>query len=133
MRQPSSVDAKPKAKSRAVAKAKIVLQNIAEAETVAEPVVEPVAEPVKMKTRKPVNKQPKPASEDAPHVAVPDLEYLVMKRMKAMRDAKELKKKEQIQALIAQAIKIFLPYVYKISNGKSQQEQACKAHQGDAA
>jgi len=27
-----------------------------------------------------------------------------MKRMKAMRDAKELKKKEQIQALIAQAI-----------------------------
>ena len=56
-----------------------------------------------MKTRKPVNKQPKPASEDAP-VAVPDLEYLVMKRMKAMRDAKELKKEENIQALIAQAI-----------------------------
>ena len=56
-----------------------------------------------MKTREPVNKQPKPASEDAP-VAVPDLEYLVMKRMKAMRDAKELKKKEKIQALIAQAM-----------------------------
>ena len=56
-----------------------------------------------MKTDKPVNKQPKPVSEDAP-VAVPDLEDLVMKRMKAMRDAKELKKKEQIQALIAQAI-----------------------------
>ena len=104
VRQPSSVDAKPKAKSRAKAKAKIVLEHIAEAETVAEPVVEPVAEPVKMKTRKPVNKQPKPASEDAPPVAVPDLEDLVMKRMKAMRDAKELKKKEQIQALIAQAI-----------------------------
>ena len=96
VRQPSSVDAKPKAKSRAKAKAKIVLEHIAEAET--------VAEPVKMKTRKPVNKQPKPASEDAPPVAVPDLEDLVMKRMKAMRDAKELKKKEQIQALIAQAI-----------------------------
>ena len=104
VRQPSSVDAKPKAKSRANAKAKIVLEHIAEAETVAEPVVEPVAEPVKTKYRKPVNKQLKPASEDAPPVAVPDLEDLVMKRMKAMRDAKELKKKEQIQALIAQAI-----------------------------
>ena len=104
VRQQSSVDAKPKAKSRAKAKAKIVLEHIADAETVAEPIVEPVAEPVKMKTRKPVNKQPRPASEDAPPVAVPDLEDLVMKRMKAMRDAKELKKKAQIQALIAQAI-----------------------------
>ena len=56
-----------------------------------------------MKTRKPVNKQPKPTSEDAP-VAVPNLENLVMKRMKAMHDAKELKRKEKIQALIAQAL-----------------------------
>ena len=93
-----------KAKSRAKAKAKLVLEHIAEVETEAETVVDPVAEPVKMKTRKPVNKQPKPASEDAPPVAVPDLEDLVMKRMKAMRDAKELQKKEQIQDLIAQAI-----------------------------
>ena len=54
-----------------------------------------------MKTRKPVSKQPKPASEDAP-VIVPDLEDLAMKRMKAMRDAKELKKKEKIQAFFAQ-------------------------------
>ena len=102
-KQPSSVDAKPKAKSRAKSKAKIVLEHIAEAETEAEPVVEPVVGPVKIKTRYPVNKQPKPASEDAP-VAVPDLEDLVMKRMKARRDAKELKKKEKIQAFIAQAI-----------------------------
>ena len=94
-RQPSSVEAKPKGKSRAKTKAKIVLEHKAEAET--------EAEPVKIKTRKPVNKQPKPASEDAP-VAEPDLEDLVMKRTQAMHDAKELKKKEQIQALIAQAI-----------------------------
>ena len=67
-----------------------------------------------MHTRKLVNKQPKPASE--PLVAVPDLEDLVMKRMQAMRYANELKKKGQIQALIAQAIYMFLPYVY-ISNG----------------
>ena len=92
---------------RAKAKTKIVLEHIAEAETEAEPVVEPVVELVKMATRKPVNKQPKPASEDAP-VAVPDLEDLVMKRMKAMRDAKELKKKEKVQAFIAQAILNFL-------------------------
>ena len=57
-----------------------------------------------MKARKPVNKQPKPASEDVVPVAILDLEDLVMKRMKAMRDAKELKKKEHSQALIAQAI-----------------------------
>ena len=43
-------------------------------------------------------------SEDVVFAAVPDLEDVVTKRMNATRDAKELKKKEKIQALIAQAI-----------------------------
>ena len=82
VRQPSSADAKPKAKSRARAKSKIVLEHIAEAEMVAEPVVEPVeetdvkpvAEPDKLKkTRKPVNKQPKPKTKGAAPATVPDL------------------------------------------------------------
>ena len=67
-----------------------------------EPIVEPIVEPVNMKTRKPSNKQPKPESQDSS--TVPDIEDLVAKRMNAMGDAKELKKNEQIQALIAQAI-----------------------------
>ena len=57
-----------------------------------------------MKARQPVNKQPKPASKDVVPAAILDLEDLVMKRMKAMRDAKELKNKENSQALIAQPI-----------------------------
>ena len=57
-----------------------------------------------MKARQPVNKQPNPASEDVVPAAILDLEDLVMKRMKAMRDAKELKNKENSQALIAQPI-----------------------------
>ena len=61
-----------------------------------------------MKARKPVNKQPKPAIEDVVPVAILDLKLLAMKRMKAMHDAKELKKNEQIQAVTAQAIYIIL-------------------------
>ena len=58
-----------------------------------------------MKTRKPRQpKQPNPVSKDDTPVVVPDIEDLVLKRMQSMRDAKELKKKEKIQALIAQAI-----------------------------
>ena len=57
-----------------------------------------------------------------------------MKRMKAMRVAKEFKNKVKIQALIAQAISVFFAYVYIINKlKKSQQAQACQDHQGDAA
>ena len=66
-----------------------------------EPAIEPIVEPVQIKTRKPSNKQPKPASQDA--ATVPYIEDLVANRMKTMRDAKELNK-DQIQALSAQAI-----------------------------
>ena len=41
-----------------------------------------------------------------------------MKRMKAMRVAKELKNKVKIQALIAQAISVFFAYVYIINKLK---------------
>ena len=67
-----------------------------------EPIVEPIVEPVYMKTRKPSNNQPKLESQDSS--TVPDIEDLAAKRRKAMRDAKELKNKEQMQALIARAI-----------------------------
>ena len=46
-----------------------------------------------MKTRKPSNKQPKLVSQDP--AAEPDIEDLVVKRMQAMRDAKELQNKER--------------------------------------
>ena len=55
-----------------------------------------------METRKPSNKQPKPVSQDTG--TEPDIQARIAKRMKAMRDAKELKQKTQIQALIAQAM-----------------------------
>ena len=61
-----------------------------------------------MKTRNP--RQPKrlnPVIEDVAPDVVPDIEDLVASRTKAMRDAKELKKKEKIQYLIAQAILIY--------------------------
>ena len=62
-------------------------------------VAEPVVEPVKMKTRR--SRQPKRLNqviEDVAPDAVPDIEDLVAKRMKAMRAAKELKQTEKIKS-----------------------------------
>ena len=49
-------------------------------------------------------KTSKPISEDVAPAAVPDIENLVLKRMQSMRAVNELKNKDTIQALIAQAI-----------------------------
>ena len=105
------VEAKPKAKPRGRAKAKPVAEPVAElvAEPVVEPVIEQVVAPVKTKrVRKPrqfkVEPEPVPDPPPPPIVDIEDLEDQVAKRMKALRDAREIKKKERIQALIAQAI-----------------------------
>ena len=99
MRTPPEVMGQPKAKAttRAKTKDKIV------AEPVAKPVVEQVAElvvvPDKKETRKP--KQPKPVTQDP--AALPDIEDLIMKSMKTMRDEKEIEIKDNNQGHIAQA------------------------------
>ena len=117
---PEVVAPNAKTKSRAKAKAKIKAEPVLE--LIVEPAIEPIVEPVKMKTRKPSNKQPKPESKGA--TTVPDIEDLVAKRMNAMGDAKELKKNEQIQALIAQAIFDLSKLIY-IYGQKNLQIKAC--------
>ena len=81
-----------------------------------------------MKTKpqraKPVSQNPAPAN-------VPDLEDLVMTRMKSMRDAKELAKMENIQALIAQSRCSYL-YIY-ISIGNHNKCKLSKAIKKNAA
>ena len=106
---PPSPEEKPKAKPRGRAKAKPVAEPVVElvAEPVVEPVIEQVVAPVKTKrVRKPrqVKVEPEPVPDPPPIVDIEDLEDQVAKRMKALRDAREIKKKERIQALIAQAI-----------------------------
>ena len=92
------LEAKPKAKPRGRAKPV--------AEPIAELVAEPVAEQVKQKrVRKPRKVEPDPAP--APVAVLADLEDQVVKRMKALRDAREIKKTWKIQSVIAQAIQIF--------------------------
>ena len=52
-----------------------------------------------MTTRQPSTKQPKPVSQYT--VTEPDIEDLVVKQMKAMRDARTLPNNTRTQALIA--------------------------------
>ena len=55
------------------------------------------------KPRMVANKQPKPVSQEPPRQDI-DFEDLVAEFMKSVRDARELNKKQNVQALIAQAI-----------------------------
>ena len=97
---PPELIGQPEAKANSKDKSKAKLVAEPSVEPIAEPVAKPIAEPVN-KTTKP--QRAKPVSQDPAPANVPDLEDLVMTRMKSMRDAKELAKMENIQALIAQS------------------------------
>ena len=101
---PEDIGRKPKTKSRDKTTTKILAKPVVGriAEPIAEPVVEHVVETVNMKNRKPANKQPKPINQDP--AAEPDLEDLIAKRKKAMRDASELNNRAQMQSRIAPTI-----------------------------
>ena len=87
--------------------------------------VEPVAKP-KPRPRK--KKQPEVDCTKLDAVPAEDLEGLIIKRTQAMRDSTEQNNKDNIQALMAQAILIFLPYMY---NG-FQEKETYKGYTRDA-